>query len=94
MICYKIKNLITRKDNNKNTFNISQKKENILLKTILYPMCYILVNTIYIVTYTQNYVIVILGTSSIYFTDTLSEITHDLKSYSFDSSTNRNCLFK
>ena len=70
MMFNKIKSLIVRKDNNKNTPNVSQKKENIILKTILYPICYIWVNTIYIVTYTKNYVIVIIGTASIHLINT------------------------
>ena len=66
-ILRKIKILIIRQDNNKNTLKINQKKEKIITKILLYPICFIVVNIIYIVTYTHNHFMVVIGTASIYF---------------------------
>lgn len=71
----KIKNFIIRKDNNKNPLKINQQKEKkIITKVLLYPMCYIVVNIIYIVTYTHNHFIFMMVTVSFYFFNKVLEL--------------------
>jgi hypothetical protein len=75
LIFEKIKNLIIRKNKNRNLLIIEQKKEKIITKILFYPICFIGVNIIYMVTYTHNLFLAVIVTASIYFLKKVLEST-------------------
>ena len=68
-----LKRFFLRETKNRNKIKIKKKYHLTTLQIYLFPFCYLWVNLIYIVTYTRNYVLILVSLMFVYLSITSPE---------------------